>query len=208
MMQVRIGLYSFRLLRETLREGGRERHSHTHTPIPVSTGPHGFAVLVVRNSTSAMDAWETCTPPPPPVLASDWVPTQSVGWAQFYKELIVPFVVNLFFLFFRSTSIIVNVLVLLLRSIYPSSSLPFILFSLSSTRAPLNPRPSPPTSLSLLPHYLHLNPFLFFSFSFHFVLYIYFSSVLAYRPFHFSRLWTETNFRVHPTQPINFFIQD
>ena len=46
------------------REGGRDTHTHTH-PYRYQQG-HGFAVLVVRNSTSAMDAWETCTPPPSP----------------------------------------------------------------------------------------------------------------------------------------------
>ena len=115
-----------------------------------------------------MGAWETCAPP---VLRMTGEIRQSVGWVQFYKELIVPFVVvNLFFFSFA-----LHLVNLVLLSIYLSSSLPFILFSLSSTRAQLNPRLPP--SLSLLPHYLHLSPFLFFSFSFHFVLYIYCSSV-------------------------------
>lgn len=134
-----------------LKERGREGETLTHTHNRYQQG-HGFAGSGGRNSTSAMDAWERHAPPP--VLASDWVPTQSVGWAQFYKELIVPFVVNLFFFSFALH--LVNVLVLLfLRSISPSSSLPFILFSLSSTRAQLNPRPLPP-----LPSHYYLTIFI------------------------------------------------
>jgi len=140
-----------------------------------------------------MGAWETCAPP---VLRMTGEIRQSVGWVQFYKELIVPFVVvNLFFFSFA-----LHLVNLVLLSIYLSSSLPFSLLYSGSIKS--TPPPLPLTTTSLSP--FESFSFLFFFISFCFIYLLLFC--LTYRSFHFSRLKNQYE-RSCSSNPLIFYTE-